>query len=175
VINRLSALWGKLRPKYVKLNPWDLVERPPVTKKKPVVPTEQDVTDFYQWLEKRYPGWELPKLFAEVKALTSRRLQDLCQVQSWQLDVKAKTLTITPEQDKTNTERVFPLPEDIVEALDKMNGKTHLWERYSQDAKTYCKGARIKKEEFTTTIFTMRLRGSSGSSGRQAGSSKVMV
>ena len=44
----------------------------------------------------------------EVKALSGCRLADLCPVRSNQFDAKAMTLTIRPEQDKTNRERVIP-------------------------------------------------------------------
>lgn len=152
-LRRLSGLWGHLKHLgYVKDNPWEEIPRPSVPKRVPVIPTEDDVASFFTWLDEKFPGWELPRLFVEVKALSGCRLNDLCQVLSSQLDVKAKTLTIRAEQDKTHRERVIPLPDDLVKRLAAIKGPTYLWERYNHDAKTYRKGTK-SKDEFTPDYF----------------------
>ena len=151
-IRRLSGLWRKLMPKYVRENVWEHVSRPTVPKKVPTIPTEEDVTDFFGWLEKRYPGWSLPRLFVEVKAVSGCRLNDLCHVRSDQFNPTTHTLTIRPDQDKTHRERVIPLPADLSAALNQIKGPTYLWERYTEDAKRFRPGARLKPT-FTPSIL----------------------
>lgn len=152
-LRRLSGLWSHLKKLgYATTNPWEDIPRPTVPKKAPVVPTEDDVTQFFTWLDTKFPGWEVPRLFVEVKALSGCRLNDLCQVLSCQLDVKTKTLTIRAEQDKTHRERVIPLPDDLVKRLAAIKGPTYLWERYNHDAKTFRKGTK-SKDEFTPDYF----------------------
>jgi integrase len=152
-IRRMSGLWSHLKDMgYAKENPWEDIPRPQVPKKSPVIPTDDEVADFFKWLEVKFPGWELPRLFVEVKALSGCRLNDLCQVLSDQLDAKAMTLTIRPEHDKTHRERVIPLPADLVARLEAIMGRTYLWERYNLDAKTYRRGTK-SKDEFTPEYF----------------------
>jgi integrase len=153
-IRRLSGLWRKLMPKYVRENVWDTqyVKRPSVPKKVPTIPTEDDVSAFFSWFNGRFPGWDLPRLFLRVKAISGCRLNDLCQVRSDQFNPARQTITIRPDDDKTNRERIIPLPADLSLALDKIKGPTYLWEQYTQDAKKYRPGKRLKAE-FTPFIF----------------------
>lgn len=141
-IRKLSALWSKMMPKYVAANPWLQVTRPTVPKRPPVIPTERDVSDFYAWLEKKYPGWKLARLFVEVKALSGCRLRDLCEVRSSQLDTETNTLTILASQNKTHCERCMPLPPDVVLSLWAISGKTYLWEQYLADSRTRRPGSK---------------------------------
>lgn len=153
-IRRLSSLWEKLRPKYVKANVWEHVTRPTVPKTKPQVPTEDEVQNFFKWLDTRYPEWKLPRLFVEVKALSGCRLNDLCQIRSEQLDATKHTLTIRPDQDKTHRERSIPLPADLCQALDAVKGETYLWERYLEDSRKYRPGTKTKnRTEFTPELM----------------------
>lgn len=152
-LRRLSGLWSHLKEMgFATANPWEDIPRPTVPKKAPVIPSEDDVAQFFTWLDTKFPGWELPRLFVEVKALSGCRLNDLCQVLSCQLDPRAKTLTIRPEQDKTHRERVIPLPEDLVKRLVAIKGPTYLWERYNHDAKTYRQGTK-SRDEFSPAYF----------------------
>jgi integrase len=152
-IRRLSGLWSHLKEMaFANANPWADIPRPTVPKKVPVIPTEDDVAKFFAWLDGKFPGWELPRLFVEVKALSGCRLNDLCQVRSDQLDPKARTLTIRPEQDKTHRERVIPLPDDLVTRLVAIRGPTYLWERYNHDASTHRKGTK-SRDEFSPAYF----------------------
>ena len=136
-VRKLSALWNKLRPKYLASNPWEHVKRPTLPKTLPSIPTEDEVTAFFAWLDRRHPGWLLPRLFVELKALAGCRLNDLCQLRSWQFDPRGHTLRITPTQDKTHRERVIPIPPDLSALLDKTKGKTYLWERYLEESRTH--------------------------------------
>lgn len=153
-VRRLSALWEKMKSKYITSNPWEHVKRPTVPKTLPSVPTEDEVQAFFNWLETRHPGWLLPRLFVEVKALSGCRLNDLCQVQSWQFDPIKHTITIQPNQDKTHRERAIPLPADLAAALDKAKGETYLWERYLEESKTHRPSKKTKhRTEFTPELM----------------------
>ena len=159
-IRRLSTLWVKLKPKYVRENVWEGVTRPTVPRKKPQVPGEDEVQKFFDWLDARYPVWTLPRLFVEVKALSGCRLNDLCQIYSWQLDPVRHTLTIKPEQDKTHRERTVPLPADLSEALNAVKGPTYLWERYLEDSRKYRPSTRTKnRAEFTPSLMYHGMQG----------------
>lgn len=146
-IRRLSGLWEKLKPEYVSTNPWEHIDRPTVPEKKPTVPTEDDVDQFFKWLDAKYPEWSLPRLFVEVKALSGCRLNDLCQIRSEQLDPVLHLLRINPDQDKTHKERIIPLPEDLTRKLNEIKGEVYLWERYLEDSKKYRPGTITKKRE----------------------------
>ena len=120
-----------------RTNPWDEVAIGKLPKTSVSIPSEQTVTRYFKWIGERYPEWELIRLFFDVKALSGCRLMDLCKAKSRNLDVKGMTLTIPPEDDKTATERVVPLPLDTVTALDRLKGKEWLWEQYAADAKKW--------------------------------------
>ncbi|MCE9562979.1 MAG: site-specific integrase [Planctomycetes bacterium] len=154
MVRRMTGLFAKLMPKYVKENPWSHVKRPTVPKTVPTIPTETDVTQFFTWLENRYPGWELVRLFVEVKALIACRLQDLCFVRSNQFNATGCTLTINPSQDKTHRERVVPLPTDVCAALERTKGPTFLWERYLEESKKHRPSKLTKyRTEFTPELM----------------------
>jgi len=159
-IRKLSSLWEKMRPEYVKENVWEYIDRPTVPEKLPTVPSEEDVTDFYKWLEQRHPGWQLPKLFVDLKAVTGRRLNDLCHVHSWQLDPILHTVTIQPDQDKTHKQLVFPIPEDLFKQLYEIRGEVYLWERYLPESKVHRPSKITKKrEDFTPALMYHAMQG----------------
>ncbi len=144
-IRLLSCLWNHLIPiGLASANPWESVTRPVAPKSAPTAPTESDIDQFFAWVDAK--GWELLSVFLRVKALAGCRTNDLCQVQSSQFDPKASTLTITSDQDKTNRERIIPLPADLASRLDKIKGTTYLWERYATDSKTFRPGRRNQAE-----------------------------
>ena len=135
-VRRLTGLWNKLIAMgYATANPWLTVPRPTVPKVPVSIPAEDTVTAFMKWVKARYPGWELPVLFVQVKALIGCRTMDLCSVRSEQL--KGGKLTITAGQDKTHRQRTAPLPADLSHKLEAVKGPTYLWESYTADARTH--------------------------------------
>jgi hypothetical protein len=66
-------------------NPWQNVEPPKTDKLEVKLIDEETLTHFFDWLDRRYFGWVLPRLFLEIKAVTGCCLMDLCCVQSSQL------------------------------------------------------------------------------------------
>jgi integrase len=151
-----------------RVNPWEGIKLPKLPKTAVHIPSEQEVEDFFIWIEKRYPGWELIRLFFEVKALSGCRLMDLCSAKSAKLDVKAKTLTIPPEDDKTDQERVIPLPEDIAATLDRIKGPTFLWEQYVKDARQYRWGTK-NRDQFTPQLLSTVVKNISVEYRKQTG------
>jgi integrase len=155
-LRMLKILWNqqfKALGFVARQNPWDEIKLPKLPKTAIRIPSEQEVDDYFNWIEKRYPGWELIRLFFELKALSGCRLMDLCSAKSANLDIKAKTLTIPPEDDKTDQERVIPLPEDIASALDRIKGPIFLWEQYVEDAKQYRWGTK-NRDQFTPQLLS---------------------
>ncbi len=147
-LRNLSVIWSRLKKlRLVAGNVWAEVERPRAPKKLPRIPSEDAITYFYGWLDQRFPGpdekgWELIKTFIDVKSLAGCRLNDLCQVKTWQFDPKTGTVLITPDQDKTYQERRITLPPQLVEQLDRLRGPEYLWERYAVDSATFRPGRR---------------------------------
>lgn len=157
-LRNLSVIWSRLKKlRLVGENVWVEVERPRAPKKLPRIPSEDAITYFYGWLDQRFPGsdgkgWELIKTFIDVKSLAGCRLNDLCQVKTWQFDPKAGTVLITPDQDKTNQERRITLPTQLVEILDRVKGPTYLWEQYTTDSAVFRPGRR-RKTEFSPAVM----------------------
>ncbi len=142
-VTKMKGLWSK---QFKKLgfvgseNPWEQIDLPELPTLAVRVPSDDDVQAFFNWLETRYPGWALPRLFFETKAVAGCRLLDLCSVRSNQLDIKACSLDIAPQDDKTNQERIIPLPADLAADLGRLKGKTFLFEHYAEEAKVYRDG-----------------------------------
>jgi integrase len=151
-IRRLSGLWGHLRAMgYANSNPWEEVPRPTIPKKLPVAPTEEDVTNFFKWLDAKH--WEMMSAFLRVKALAGCRTADLCQVKSNQFDAKNGVLTIDYTQDKTHRTRSIPLPATLSTVLDRIKGPEYLWESYTESAKIHRPGRRNKDEFSPQTLY----------------------
>ncbi|MFO0801196.1 MAG: hypothetical protein U0804_27330, partial [Gemmataceae bacterium] len=71
-VRKLRAIWGKYLVKRLRLakeNPWETVDLPKLDKLPVRTLTGDQVTTFFDWLAKRWHGWELPSLFFEVKAV----------------------------------------------------------------------------------------------------------
>ncbi|MFO0798345.1 MAG: site-specific integrase [Gemmataceae bacterium] len=157
-LRNLSVIWARLKKlRLVSENVWADVERPRAPKKLPRMPSEDAILNLYDWLDQRFPGpdgagWELLKTFVDVKCLAGCRLNDLCQVRSWQFDPAAGTLLITADQDKTHQERKITLPREVVAVLDRLKGPTYLWERYAEDSAVFRPGPR-RKSVFTTALM----------------------
>jgi integrase len=121
------------RLKIVDENPFEGVEQP--TMDRPVVKyvTRANIGSFFAWLEQRYPGWAMPRLFFSVKALSGCRLRDVCSLRSKQL--REGRLVFEADLTKNRSERYVVLPEDVFAALDAYKGDRWLWERYPAELK----------------------------------------
>jgi integrase len=107
-------------------NPWADVEPPKTDKIEVKVIDDDTLTHFLGWLDKRFSGWELPRLFLETKAVTGCRLMDLCGLESAQL--KGGRLHFRAEQRKGRKAMSVVLPASLAAKLEGIKGETYLWE-----------------------------------------------
>ncbi|HEX4590832.1 MAG TPA: site-specific integrase [Gemmataceae bacterium] len=131
MVRGFNALWEKWFVGELGIcpgNPWQDVT-PPKTDMIDVRPIEDEtLTHFLGWLNQRFDGWELPRLFIETKAVTGCRLMDLCGIESSQL--KGGRLHFRAEQTKGRKARSVPLPADLFARLETIKGPRFLWESY---------------------------------------------
>jgi integrase len=112
----------------VEANPFEQVELPELDRREVKYVRQEDVGEFFAWLEKRYPAWPMPRLFFSVKATTGCRLEDVCSLRSDQL--QDGRLEFAADQTKNRSERYALLPATVFAELQVYKGKTYLWERY---------------------------------------------
>ncbi|MDB5311179.1 MAG: hypothetical protein JWO38_5381 [Gemmataceae bacterium] len=93
------------------------------------------MAEFFVWLSKKHPGWDLPRLFVQVKMLAGCRTLDLCKVKT--ADLGRESLTLTAEAAKTREARTVPLPADVVSTVRRLAGPVWLWERSLEESKQY--------------------------------------
>lgn len=145
-LRSLRSLWSKhLKPLgQVTDNPWLEVPYPNTPRGKRVrVPEEETVAEFFAWLKKKHPRWELPRLFVEVKMLAGCRTIDLCKART--ADLAGETLTLRAEATKTRQARSVPLPSETARALGRVAGPVWLWERSVEESKQHRWNPRIHK------------------------------
>jgi hypothetical protein len=78
LVRGFSALWQSWFVDKLGIcpgNPWADVE-PPKTDKIEVKVIDDTLTHFLNWIDERFSGWELPRLFLETKAVTGCRLYE---------------------------------------------------------------------------------------------------
>jgi site-specific recombinase XerD len=135
----------------VEANPFEKVGLPELDRHEVKYVRQEEVGEFFGWLDERYPDWAMPRLFFSVKAATACRLEDVCSLRSDQL--QDGRLVFAADQTKNRSERYALLPADLYAALDAYKGKTYLWERYPPEliAANKAKGwpTHRQKAEFT--------------------------
>jgi integrase len=151
-IRMLKAAFGwfvKLR--LASSNPFEKVTPPELDRHEVKFVRQEDVGDFFDWLDGRYPDWLMPRLFFSVKAATACRLEDVCSLRSDQL--RDGRLVFAADITKNRSERYAILPADVYAALDSYKGPTYLWECYPAEliAANKAKGwpTHRQKAEFT--------------------------
>jgi integrase len=129
LVRGFSALWQNWFVDKLGVcpgNPWADVEPPKTDKIEVKVIDDDTLTHFLGWLETRFSGWELPRLFLETKAVTGCRLADLCGVESAQL--KDARLTFRADQRKGRKAMSLQLPAALAAKLEAIKGPKYLWE-----------------------------------------------
>jgi integrase len=128
-IRTLKAVfaWFK-RLRLVDANPFEGVAPPELDRNEVKYVQQGDISAFFAWLAERFPGWQMPRLFFTVKAMTACRLEDICSLASGQL--QEGRLVFTADTSKNRFERYAVLPPDVYAKLDAYKGETWLWERY---------------------------------------------
>ncbi|MCE9560514.1 MAG: tyrosine-type recombinase/integrase [Planctomycetes bacterium] len=143
-VRKLKAIWSKYLVKRLRVaeaNPWEAVDLPKLDQQPVRTLSSEQVNKFFEWLEKRWQGWELPSLFFEVKAVTGCRLGDLAALRTADLaTVNGKHVaTFAPTTTKARKSRVAVLPADLFKKLTALAGRTFLWESYASDIGQYLK------------------------------------
>lgn len=128
-IRTLKAVFGWFKVfRLVDENPFEKVTAPELDRHEVKYVRESDIVEFFKWMNERFPGWEMPRLFFTVKAMTACRLEDICFLRSDQLE--DGRLVFTADTTKNRSERYAALPADLYEKLNAYKGETYLWERY---------------------------------------------
>jgi integrase len=147
-LRSLSGLWGQfIDLGYTTTNPWDAVRRPEVEKKRKHVPTEEEITQFFNWLHERYPTWERLTALLHLKLLSGCRTNDIVQLKSNQL--KSGNLVFKAEQTKTKEDRLVPLPDELFTRLTQLAGPINLWEYFLDDVLKFRPSKNKLPEKFT--------------------------
>jgi integrase len=133
-VRTLKAVFGWLKEmKLVDENAFEKVSAPTLDRREVKYVRQADVGAFFEWLEERFPGWGMPRLFFSVKALSGCRLQDVCGLRSHQL--QDRRIVFEADLTKNRSERYVVLPEALYGELDAYKGETYLWERYPAELK----------------------------------------
>jgi site-specific recombinase XerD len=128
-IRTLKAVFAWFKTlRLVDENPFEKIAPPELDRHEVKYVRESDISDFFRWINQRFPGWEMPHLFFTIKAMTACRLDDICGFLSSQLE--DGRLVFTADTTKNRSERYAVLPDDLYAKLIAYKGDTYLWERY---------------------------------------------
>lgn len=128
-LRQLSAVWAHWQEPsvaIVKENPWASVRKAETDETQKPVPAEELVEEFFAWAKGRYPEWERLHALLELKALSSCRTSDICELRSDQL--KGGRVVWAANQIKKRKGRVVLVPDDLFARLKRLAGPTYLWE-----------------------------------------------
>jgi integrase len=136
-LRQLSALWSKhfVKLGYAKANPWKAVDKRREDQQVKRVPTEEEVTKFFDYLQKRYPTWQRLHDLLTLKALAGCRTLDICQLRTEQLTDGRVTWEAT--QQKQRKGRAVAVPTELFNSLKKNAGKVWLWDGMIADMAKY--------------------------------------
>lgn len=129
VVRGACVLWQKWFVEQLKVcpvSPFADVQPPKTDRPQVRLPDDNHLTDFLAWINERFGGWELPRLFVEVKLFTGCRVSDVCQLRSDQL--RDGRLHFDPDQTKGRKGRAVPLPPDLYSRLEAIKGPRYLWQ-----------------------------------------------
>ncbi len=116
-------------------NPFEGVSPPKSDKEKRRLVTDDEAKDFLDWLERRWRGWRLPRLFLEVKALIGCRITELAAARS--AGLKDSRITFIAQTSKGRKERAAILPLSVFEELKVFAGKEYVFEAFSKQLRRY--------------------------------------
>jgi integrase len=111
-------------------NPFEGVSLPKADKQKPRFVTDAEARDFLDWLERRWRGWRLPRLFLQVKALIGCRITELAAARPG--DLKDGRITFIAQTNKGRKERAAILPDPVFEELKALAGTAYIFEGFSE-------------------------------------------
>jgi integrase len=131
-LNKLSCLWRKWfvnTLEIVDTNPWADVDPPKLPKLSPRLLAADEVETFLTWLDARWNGWRLPRLFFTVIGLVGCRLGELCGLATSQL--QCGRIVFLAHTTKGRKERKSILPPAVFAELKGLAGENFVWERYT--------------------------------------------
>jgi integrase len=129
------------------VNPWKTVRKPMTDKQVKPVPTEDQTAHFFAWVKSRYPKWESLHALLELKAFSSCRTGDICELRSDQ--IQAGRVVWNAEQTKQREGRSVLLPEEMFKTLKRLAGKVYLWEQFADDLAKFRRSKNRKAKTFT--------------------------
>jgi integrase len=110
-------------------NPFEGVSLPKTDKQRKRLVTDAEARDFLDWLERRWRGWRLPRLFLEVKALIGCRITELAAARPG--DLRDGRITFIAQTSKGRKERAAILPVSVFEELKALAGREYVFEAFS--------------------------------------------
>lgn len=143
-----------MHPPIVKDNPFSNVSAPKLDKEVKLI-QKTDVSDVFDWLNKRYPEWSMPLLFFRVKALTGCRLDDLCSLPS--SAVADGGITFPGNTAKHRKGHYAKLPDDVFKELKLYKGMRWVWEKYPPELKTANEKLGVPYHRLNMEFSTRRL------------------
>ena len=85
---------------------------------------------FLDWMDGRWAGWRLPRLFLEVKAMVGCRITELASAKATGL--KEGRLHFEAFTTKGRKERAVRLPVTIFDELKRLSGERYVFESFSE-------------------------------------------
>jgi integrase len=158
-VRKLRSIWSKWLCKAFGLtttNPWKAVGMARTDAKSPHLPDEDVVNDFMKWIADRYPGWDLPTVLIQTKAVLGCRAADICGLTSDRL--QGEYIVMGPMDLKARNHRKIKLPSELAVKLHAVKGEIYLWEKYNAELRDHLRTHKKRtdkiKGEFTTgTVF----------------------
>lgn len=98
-------------------------------------PTEDQIAQFFGYVETRYPTWHTLRTLLAVKAVSACRTADLCQLRTSSLT--ATGIVFTASSSKTKTARALPLASELADQLRAGAGPVWIWQGFFDDVKKY--------------------------------------
>lgn len=132
-LRHLDSFWDHWligQTKQLTVNPWHAVQPPKVDKPDPRYITKAEEAAYFQWLDGKTKGWQLPVLFYKVKGLIGCRITELATVKSEAL--RDGRIYLAADQAKGRREGSFKLPPDLYTELQAVKGETWLWEQFPE-------------------------------------------
>lgn len=110
-------------------DPFADVTPPKADNPTPRLITPGEVQAFLDWMDARWDGWRLPRLFLEVNSLVGCRITELASAKKSGL--KEGRLHFEAVTTKGRKERAVRLPPPVFEELARLPGRTYVFEAFS--------------------------------------------
>lgn len=116
-------------------DPFAEVTSPKEDKPTPRLVASGEAQAFLDWLDGRWAGWRLPRLFLEVKAMVGCRITELASAKVSGL--KEGRLHFEAFTTKGRKERAVRLPVPIFDELKRLSGERYVFESFSEQLRAF--------------------------------------